>query len=105
MYAIIAIQWHQYIVKAGDELTVDRVKNAEEWSTVTFDTVLATFDESGKKVTVWKPYVSWSTVKATVSKLQKGEKMTISKFQGKKRYRRKMWFRAHQSVLTIDAVS
>lgn len=105
MYAIIAIQWHQYIVKAGDELTVDRIKDAEEGSAVTFDTVLATFDESGKKVTVWKPFVKWSTVKATVSKLQKGEKMTIRKFQGKKRYRRKMWFRAHQSVLTIDAVS
>jgi len=105
MYAVIAIQWHQYIVQEGVEITVDRIQDTEEWSSVSFDTVLCSFDKSGKTVSVGKPYVKWAKVTAKVVANQKGKKMRVLKFQWKKRYQRIKWFRPHQTVLSIEKIA
>ena len=102
MYAVVAMQWHQYIVKQGDEIVVDRL-DSEEGSKVSFDTILAAFDEDGKTVKVWKPHVKWS-VTASVKEHWRWDKVRVMKFQSKKRYKRTKGFKAHQTILSIDSV-
>jgi len=105
MYAIIATQGHQYIVQEGLELTMDKIIDVKEGDTVTFDTVLCTFDKEGKKVNVGKPAVKGAKVTARVVSIGKGDKLRVLKFQGKKRYQRVKWFRPHQTVVSIDKIS
>ncbi len=105
MYAIIATQGHQYIVQEWLELTVDKIIDAKEGDTVTFDNVLCTFDKEGTKVTVGKPSIKGAKVTAKVVSIGKGDKMRVLKFQGKKRYKRVKWFRPHQTVITIDKIA
>lgn len=44
MYAVIALQGHQYLVKQGDTLVVDLMPQ-EEGSAINVDTVLLGFDD------------------------------------------------------------
>ena len=103
MYAVIAFQWHQYIVKKGDEIVVDRL-DAKAGDAITIDTVLLSFDEKGEKTVVGTPYVDKATVKAKVVDHTKGDKMRVFKFQGKKRYSRTKGFTPQQTVLSIESV-
>lgn len=103
MYAVIAFQWHQYIVKKGDQIIVDRL-DAEAGEDITTDKVLLSFDESGTKTIVGTPYVEKATVKMKVVEHTKGDKVRVFKFQGKKRYHRTKWFTAQQTVLSIESV-
>lgn len=103
MYAVVKIQWHQYIVKKWDEITVDLV-DAEEGKKVAFDTVLLWFTEDGSNVVFWAPTISGASVTAKVVSHKKDKKMRVIKFQGKKRYTKTKWFRAQKSVLSIEWV-
>lgn len=103
MYVVIAFQGHQYIVKQWDELIVDRLEG-EAGDTVAIDTVLLSFDEAGKKVSVWTPHVANTSVTAKIVSQTKGEKIRVFKFQGKKRYHRTKWFTPQKTILSIDSV-
>jgi len=103
MYAVVDLQWHQYIVSEKDEIVVDNVDIAQWWSLVA-DKVLAIFDEKGDSVKVWKPYVDWASVEFNVGETQKGEKVNILKFKRKTRYARLRGFRPLQTVLTVKKI-
>ena len=51
MYAVVKIKWHQYLVKKGDQITVDLV-DADEGKKVTFEDVLLWFKEDGTDVVI-----------------------------------------------------
>lgn len=104
MYAVVAIQWHQYLVKKWDELIVDQMIDEKEGAKVTFDNVLLTFDKDGWDVKIGTPVVDGAVVTAKVVAHQQGEKMRVIKFQGKKRYKRTKWFRPQQTILSIQSV-
>ncbi|MDR3168362.1 MAG: 50S ribosomal protein L21 [Candidatus Peribacteria bacterium] len=104
MYAVIALQGHQYIVNEGLELTVDNL-STEEGKPLTIDTVLAIFDEKGDTVKVGKPYVEGAKVEATVGATGKGEKVAVIKFKRKNRYFRSHGFRPTETVLTINKIT
>ena len=55
MYAIVALQGHQYSVQEGLDLIVDKIN--EEKKQLTIDKVLAVFDETGKEVKIGTPYL------------------------------------------------
>ena len=103
MYAVIELQGHQYIVSKGVEIVVDKM-DAEEGKNIKVATVLAVFDEEGKDVSIGKPYVDGATVTVTVNTHQKGDKIHVIKFKRKNRYKRKIGFRPHQSVLTVKNI-
>ncbi|MDR2190064.1 MAG: 50S ribosomal protein L21 [Candidatus Peribacteria bacterium] len=104
MYAVINLQGHQYIVNEGLQLTVDNL-STEEGKKLTFDSVLAVFDEKGETVKVGKPFVDGAKVEATVGTTGKGEKVQIIKFKRKNRYFRKRGFRPTETVLTINTIT
>ena len=103
MYAVIVLQWHQYIVKEGDEIVVDRMSE-EEGSSVKLENVACVFTEDGSTVSIWAPYIK-ASVTAKVIEHKKWKKLRSMKFQGKKRYKRVVWFRPYQTVLSIEKVS
>ena len=105
MYAVIDLKWHQWIIKKGDEISVDRV----DWkigSTIKISDVLATFDEWAKDVKVGKPYIK-ATVKLKVKEHFLWEKMHVRNFKNKIRHNRNTkwkWFRAHKTVLSVESI-
>lgn len=103
MYAVIKLQWHQYIVSEWAEIVVNSLSQ-KEWSKISIDEVLAVFDEAGTAVKVGRPYVKWAKVDATVWSTQKWEKVDVLKFKRKTRYFRKRWFRPTETILTINSI-
>lgn len=103
MYAVVEIKWHQYLVKEGDTITIDRI-DSEEKDAISFDTVLLGFSEDGKTVVHGTPTVEGASVTAKVVDHTKWKKMKIIKFEGKKRYKRTKGFTPKHSVLSIEKV-
>jgi len=102
MFAVIGLQWHQYIVKQWDQIVVDTM-GLEDWKNVDIDNVLAVFDENANDVKVWLPNIKAKVV-CEVVKFQKWEKIRVIKFKRKNRYTRTIWFRQHQTVLEIKEI-
>lgn len=103
MYAIIELQWHQYIVSKWDVITVDQM-DAKKWAKVDVDTVLSVFDAEGKDVKVGTPYVAKAKVSLKVVENKKWDKIDVVKFKRKNRYERHIWFRPLQTVLSVESI-
>ncbi|MFA5747686.1 MAG: 50S ribosomal protein L21 [Candidatus Absconditabacterales bacterium] len=103
MYAVIDLGGHQYIVKKGDSITVDKI-DLVDGAKLNIDNVLAIFDSKGEKVSIGTPFVKKAKVICNVTKSQKGEKVKILKFKRKNRYQRNIGFRAKQTVLEIKDI-
>lgn len=104
MYAVIGLNWHQYIVTEGDSITVDSL-DVEEWKKLEIKEVLSIFDEKGESVTVGAPYLTKASVVCDVVAHQKGDKIRITKFKRKNRYERTIGFRPQQTVLHIKKIN
>lgn len=100
MFAVIELQWHQYIVREDDTIVVDRI-DLDSDNFVT-NNVLLISDEDGKDTVIGTPYiedmnVTFSVVEAST----KWEKIRVLKFKRKNRYQRVIWHRSHQTVLRV----
>lgn len=104
MYAVIALQWHQYIVQKGDVITVDKIEATDGKTKVTVDTVLAVYDADGKNVTLGTPYIAKASVVADIEWASRGKKVVTVKMKIKNRYHRRRGFKAHQSILKIKDI-
>lgn len=103
MYAVIKLQWHQYIVNKWDTIVVDNME-WNTWDNIEIDTVLAVFDEKWEKVSVWTPCVEWAKVLAEIVEFKKWEKIKVLKFKRKTRYKRVIGFRPYETYLQIKDV-
>ncbi|MDD5194182.1 MAG: 50S ribosomal protein L21 [Candidatus Omnitrophica bacterium] len=98
MWAVIEIDNKQYLVKEGDSIEAERLKQKE--GEITFDKVLLLVDDSS--VTVGTPYVLKATVKATVKGEAKGKKVISFKYRRRKKSR---WIKGHRQIHTLLAIS
>jgi len=103
MYAVIELQWHQYIVTKWDNIIVDKME-WEKWDKINIDTVLSVFDEKGENVSVGSPYLKNAKVSVEILDTRKWEKINVLKFKRKNRYKRRIWFRPHETVLEIKKI-
>ena len=103
MTAIIEACGKQYRVSAGDVVYVEKL-NEEDGASVTFDKVLAVFNDDGSAV-IGKPAVAGATVTATVVKSGKSKKIIVYKMHPKKNYRRKQGHRQPYTKVQIDAIN
>lgn len=101
-FAVVKTGGKQYVVKAQDELVVDKI-DANENDTIELST-LARFDDEGTKFELGTPTLT-KTVKAQVVGHMKGDKLYIAKFKAKVRYRRVTGFRPHLTKLKITDIS
>lgn len=101
MYGIVEIAGHQYKVKAGDMVDVQKLTGTEEGSTVEFDKVLFV---SGETPLVGLPTVEGATVKAKLIRHDKSRKIIIFK-RRPGTYRRKNGHRQEYSALLITDIT
>jgi large subunit ribosomal protein L21 len=90
-YAVIKTGGKQYRVSEGDVIEVDRLP--QEKGNIAFEEVLLLVNDSNVKV--GKPFISGEKVEASIVEHLKGEKLRVSKFKAKARYRRTTGFRAY----------
>ena len=100
-YAVIKVNGKQYKVSEGDLLTLDRI-DLEGKKTITFDQVLMIVNDAGSNI--GKPTINGAKVEASFVEDKKGEKIRVSKFKAKSRYRKTIGFRAQKSIVKIDNI-
>ncbi len=100
MFAVIELQWHQYIVRENDTIVVDKI-DLDSDNFVT-NNVLLISDEDGKDTTIGTPYIEDTNVTFSVVEAStKWEKIRVLKFKRKNRYQRVIWHRSYQTVLKV----
>ncbi|RMG24802.1 MAG: 50S ribosomal protein L21 [Bacteroidetes bacterium] len=102
MYAVVNIQGFQFKVQPGQQLYVNRLAT-EAGETVEFGEVLLL--ENDGNVTVGKPFVDGSSVKAKVLDHLKDDKIIVFKKKRRKGYRVKRGHRQQLSKIEIESIS
>jgi large subunit ribosomal protein L21 len=101
-FAVIQTGGKQYLVRKGDVLKVEKIKNVKEGDTITFDKILLVID--GGKVKIGTPFVKEAKVTAKCEGEVRGKKITILKYKPKTRYRVKKGHRQTYSKITITDI-
>jgi len=101
MYSVVEIKGHQYKLKAGDMIDVEKI-DLEEGKTITFDKVLLV--GGGAKTLVGAPVVGGAKVTATVVRQARGRKIIILK-RKPGAYRRKNGHRQAYTGLLITEIN
>ena len=96
--AVVRIGGKQYWVAAGEKIIVDRLEGRAK-DKLTFKEVLLKI--SGTKVDFGRPLIKNAVVEAEILVQTKGQKIRISKFKSKSRYRRVGGHRQHLSELKV----
>lgn len=99
VFAVIATGGKQYVVKEGEFLNVELLKDTKEGDNYTFDDVLLI--ASGDDVKIGTPYVAGAKVKAEIQKEVRGDKVMIMKYKRKTRARTKKGHRQTYSRVKI----
>ncbi len=100
-YAVVTTGGKQYRVSEGDIVTVDRLP-VEAETAYTFREVLLF---AGDDVKIGSPFLPEVAVTGKVIEHTKGEKIRVSKFKAKAKYRRTTGFRASLTRVQIDSIS
>ena len=100
MYAVIVTGGKQYKVQEGDVIFVEKL-DAEEGSSVKFDTVLAV---SGETFVAGKPTVEGAYVTANVLKNGKSKKIYVMKYKSKKNEKKKLGHRQPYTKVQIEKI-
>ncbi len=103
MNAVIKTGGKQYLVKAGDSLTIEKIEG-EAGAKVTFDAVLLAFDDKAADVKIGTPTLSGASVTATIEEQGRGKKIPVIKYKPKTRYRRNVGHRQHFTKVKIGEI-
>ena len=102
MYAIVEIAGQQFKVEKGRKLYVHRLAG-EEGSSLSFDKVLLT-DNDGQ-VNVGSPVVEGASVKATILRHLKDDKVIVFQKRRRKGYQVKNGHRQYLTQILIDEIA
>lgn len=100
-YAVIKTGGKQYKVSEGDIIEVDRLAG-ENNGKVVFDQVFLLVSDG--KIKIGKPTIVGEKVEGKILAQTKGDKIRVSKFKAKVRYRRVTGFRANLSRVQIEKI-
>jgi large subunit ribosomal protein L21 len=100
-YAVIRTGGKQYKVTEGDVIDIDRL-SVEKDGKIIFDDVLLVVRDGVIKI--GKPVLPGEKVEGKVLENFKGDKIRVSKFKSKVRYRKVNGFRASLSQVKIEKI-
>lgn len=100
-YAVVKIGGSQYKVKEGDEFEVLRLPQ-KEGEEIELPEVLLVVDDG--QVKVGQPKVEGVKIKAKILSHLKGEKIRVSRFKAKSRYRKVRGFRPYLTKIKIEKI-
>lgn len=98
MYAVIKTGGKQYKVASGDVIKIEKIAG-EAGSEVVFSEVLALGDNVGT------PLVAGASVKATIVKQAKDDKVIVFKKKRRQNYRRKNGHRQNITIVKIAEIA
>ena len=101
MEAIIKTGGHQYRVKEGDTIKVQKI-DGEKGTKVKFDEVLLLKD--GEKVVVGNPQVQNAYVEGTIKEQGREKKIIVFFYRHKTRNKKKQGHRQPYTLVTIDKI-
>ena len=101
-HAIIETGGKQYHVAEGDVVFIEKL-NVESGDAVTFDRVLAVFDDNGSNF--GSPILEGATVTASVVKNGKYKKVRVFKMKPKKGYRNTKGHRQPYTQVQIGSIT
>lgn len=100
--AVIQTGGKQYIVKAGDVLKVEKIKNTKVGEILKFDNILLLADD--KDTQIGKPFVDGAIVEAKIEEEGRNKKITVLRYKPKTRYRKKKGHRQPYTKISIASV-
>lgn len=100
-YAVIKTGGKQYKVSVGDIIEIDKISVKDDGKVV-FEDVLLLSTDSGVKI--GEPTIAGEKVEGKLLEHLKGDKVRVSKFKSKVRYRRVTGFRASLSKVQIEKI-
>lgn len=103
MYAIFESGSHQFKVREGELITVDRQPGKSAGDEVVFDRVLLIAGTDGEP-SIGTPTVVGAKVVAEVVEEYRGRKIIIRKFRRRKGYRRKRGHRQYYTDVRITGI-
>lgn len=102
-YAVIKTGGKQYRVSAGDIVEIDKIEAGKNENKILFEDILLLVN--GDKISIGKPNVLGVLVEAKLVENKKGDKIRVSKFKAKSRYRRTIGFRPMITVVQIEKIN
>ena len=96
--AIIKTGGKQYIVKPGDKIEIERIKDKKQGDDIAFDEVLLV--EKGNKVEIGMPLVKGAKVTGKITEEFKNKKTIVFKYKSKTRYKVKQGHR--QNLMKVE---
>lgn len=100
-YSVVRFGSKQYKVSVNDTIEVEGTHGKPEDKIMLSEVLLTVSDGS---LQIGKPLIAGASVQATVIENKKGEKIRVSKFKAKSRYRKTIGFRQTLTVLRIDSL-
>ncbi len=101
MLAVIRTGGKQYLVKPGDKIKIEKVKE-KEGEKIIFKEVLLV--ENEEKVEIGEPLVKQAEVVGKVIKQGKGKKVIVFKYKPKTRYKKKIGHRQPFTEVEIEEI-
>lgn len=98
-FAVVRIAGKQYLVKPNQKLEIEGniAPEVKEYSEIE-----VLMSSVGDKLEVGTPVVSGLSLKASVISTGKGDKIRVSKFRAKSRYRKTIGFRPYVTMLQFS---
>lgn len=100
-YAVIKTGGKQYKVSEGDVIEIERL-NSEKDDKVIFDKVLLLVSDD--KIKIGKPFIEGEKIEGRLLENLRADKIRVSKFKAKVRYRKTIGFRASVSKVRIEKI-
>lgn len=97
MYAVFQTGAHQYTVKEGDVLTIDKIEGGAG-DKITFDKVMLV---GGKTSKIGAPLVDGASIEATIEEQTRNPKIIVFKYKRRKNYKKT---RGHKQPVTVVKV-
>jgi len=102
MFAIVELNGHQYKIKIGDKIIVDRI-DEKVGEKVSPEKVLLFKEDDNSDLEIGKPFLD-KNIEFKIIEHFRGDKVTVFKMKSKKRYRRTRGFRARLTKLEVLGV-
>lgn len=103
-FAVIQTGGKQYKVAVGDEIAVEKFAgDYKVGDSVTIDTVV--LKDDGASTVLGAPFITGSSVKATITESGRLDKVMVVKYRPKSRYFKKNGHRQPYMSIKIDAIN
>lgn len=103
-FAVIQTGGKQYKVAVGDEIAVEKINGDYKiGDKVTIESVV--LKDDGKTTVLGTPYITGSTVTATITENAKLDKVMVVRYRAKTRYHKRNGHRQPYMGLKIEAIN